>query len=221
MLIRTDEQIKQDVVRELTWDYRVNAADISVNVSNGVVTLTGSVPSYTARNFATSDAWGIAGVKSVNNLLTVTFPTTVTVPTDTEIKSNVESTLTWNASVDSTAIDVSVTNGTVTLEGTVDEYWQRWKAEDLVSDLSGVITVENHLTVVPTESYVDKDIAEDIEAALERNLYVDAENVTVKVENGAVTLTGTLPTYNARRRAYSAAANTLGVVEVNNNIVVA
>jgi osmotically-inducible protein OsmY len=219
--MRTDEQIKQDVVRELTWDYRVNAADVSVSVSNGVVTLTGSVPSYTARNFATSDAWGIAGVKKVNNLLTVTFPTTVTVPTDAEIQSNVESTLTWSASVDSTAIDVSVTNGTVTLEGTVDEYWQRWKAEDLVSDLTGVITVENHLTVVPTESYVDQDIAQDIEAALARNLYINAEDVTVKVEDGVATLTGTLPSYYARQRAYSAAANTLGVVEVNNNIVVA
>lgn len=221
MLVRTDERIEQDIVQELTWDYRVNAADINVSVTNGVATLTGSVPSYTQRNFATSDAWGIAGVTDVNNLLTVRYPTAVTVPTDTEIKSNVQSTLTWNAAVDSTDIEVSVANGTVTLEGTVPEYWQRWRAGDLAADLSGVITVENHLTVVPTKSYVDRDVAEDIEAALSRNVYVEAEKVTVKVENGVVTLTGTLPTYHARRQAYNAAANTLGVIEVNNDIVVA
>jgi osmotically-inducible protein OsmY len=221
MLIRTDEQIKQDVVKELMWDYRVNAADISVNVSNGVVTLTGSVPSYTERNFATSDAWGIAGVKDVNNMLTVSFPATVTVPSDAQIESSIDSTLTWNPDVNSVNIDAAVVNGTVTLEGTVENYWQKWKAEDLVSDLSGVIAVENHLTVVPTEDFVDQDIAEDIEAALERNLYVESESVTVKVENGEATLTGTLPSDYARQRAYSAAANTLGVVNVNNNIVVA
>ncbi len=221
MLIRTDEQIKQDVVKELMWDYRVNAADISVNVSNGVVTLTGTVPSYTARNFATSDAWGIAGVKDVNNLLAVSFPATITVPSDAQIESSVDSTLTWNPDINSLNIDAAVVNGTVTLEGTVDNYWQKWKAEDLVSDLSGVITVENHLTVVPTEDFVDQDIAEDIEAALERNLYVESERVTVRVEDGEVSLTGTLPSDYARQRAYSAAANTLGVVNVNNNIVVA
>jgi osmotically-inducible protein OsmY len=221
MLTRTDQQIKRDIVTELKWDHRVDASDISVNVANGVVTLTGSVPSYTARNFATSDAWGIAGVKRVNNLLTVTFPAGVTVPTDSQIKSSVDSTLTWNPDINNVNIDITVVKGTVTLEGTVDDYWQKWKAEDLVSDLSGVITVENHLTVVPTEDFVDQDIAEDIEAALERNLYVESEDVTVKVENGEATLTGTLPSYYARQRAYSAAANTLGVVNVNNNIVVA
>ncbi len=221
MLTRTDKQIKRDVVTELTWDYRVDASDIAVTVAEGTVTLTGSVPSYTARNFATSDAWGIAGVKDVNNLLTVSFPATVTVPSDAQIESSIDSTLTWNPDVNSVNIDAAVVNGTVTLEGTVDNYWQKWKAEDLVSDLSGVITVENHLTVVPTEDFVDQDIAEDIEAALERNLYVESESVTVKVENGEATLTGTLLSDYARQRAYSAAANTLGVVNVNNNIVVA
>jgi osmotically-inducible protein OsmY len=186
-----------------------------------VVTLTGRIPSYTARNFATADAWGIAGVKGVDNLLRVTYPATVTMPTDVQIETSVTRTLTWNPDVDSLNIDVAVVNGTVTLEGTVDSYWQRWKAEDLVSDLSGVVAVENHLTVVPGEDFVDQDIAQEIEAALERNLYVASEDVTVKVENGAVTLTGTVPSHYARQRAYNAAANTRGVVDVRNDIVMA
>jgi osmotically-inducible protein OsmY len=67
---------------------------------------------------------------------------------------------------------------------------------------------------------VDKDIAQDIESALERNQYVDAENVTVKVEDGKVTLTGTVSSYYARGTAYDAAAFTLGVLQVDNHIVV-
>jgi len=113
-------------------------------------------------------------------------------------------------------IDVTVANGMVTLEGTVEDTWQKWRAEDLVADLSGVILVENHLTVVPTESFVDQDIAEDIESALERNLYVVADDVTVEVENGTVTLSGTVTSWAARRAAYEAALYTTGVVDVRN-----
>jgi osmotically-inducible protein OsmY len=219
--IKTDAQIEQDIRQELIWDDRVDDLDIEVSVVNGVATLTGTVPNYTQRSLAAMDAWKIDGVKNVTNLLDVTYPTTVTVPTDAEIKGNAESTLIWNSTVDSTDIDVSVTNGTVTLEGSVPTYWQHRLAEDLVAGLTGVVMVENHLTVVPTEDFEDEVIAQDVEDALERNLYVVAENITVEVSDGTVTLTGTVPTYNARAEAFNAAASTPGVVMVHNNTVVA
>ena len=220
MTVRTDTEIEQLVRQELIWDDRVDSTGITVNVLNGVVTLTGTVPSYSQLSLASADAWKIEGVRDVDNLLTVSIPETITVPSDAQTETNVENMLRWNATVDSVDIEVSVTNGTVTLEGTVDDYWQMWRAEDLVSDMSGVILVENHLTVVPTDSFVDQDIAEDIESALERNLYVVAEDVAVEVENGIVTLTGRVPTYHVRSEAYNAARNTVGVVEVHNNITV-
>jgi len=219
-MIRTDEAIKRDLIDELYWDYRVDASNVKAEVSDGKVTLSGTVPSYSARSAAVTAAWGIDGVNEVTNLLTVQFPPTFVVPTDAEIKTSADRTLAWNPDVYSTDIDVTVTGGVVRLEGTVDDYWKRWKAEDLVSNLKGVIDVENHLTVVPSKSFLDKDIAKDIEAALERNLYVDAEKVTVEVEDGNVTLTGTLPSYYARSRAYDAAAFTPGVLKVDNHIVV-
>jgi osmotically-inducible protein OsmY len=157
----------------------------------------------------------------VTNLLTVRFPPTYVVPTDTEIKTSAERTLAWNPDVYSADIDVTVSGGVVRLEGTVDAYWKRWKAEDLVSNLNGVVDVENHLAVVPSESFLDKDIAQDIEAALERNQYVNAENVTVKVEDGKVTLTGTVSSYYARGKAYDVAVFTPGVLTANNHIAVA
>jgi osmotically-inducible protein OsmY len=219
-MIRTDEEIKRDLIDELFWDYRVDASNVKAVVSDGKVTLTGTVPSYLARNAAVTAAWGIDGVNEVTNLLTVRFPPALVVPTDAEIKISAERTLTWNPDVYSADIDVTVTGGVVKLEGTVDAYWKRWKAEDLVSGLRGVVDVENHLAVVPSKSFLDKDIAREIEAALERSLYINAEKVTVKVEDGEATLTGTVPTYYARGRAYDAAAFTSGVLEVNNYIVV-
>jgi osmotically-inducible protein OsmY len=219
-MIRTGEEIKRDLVDELYWDHRVDASDVKAEVSQGKVTLTGTVPSYSARSAAANDAWGIDGVDEVTNLLSVRFPPTYAIPTDAEIETSVDRTLAWNPDVHSVDIDVAVTGGVVRLEGTVDAYWQQRKAEDLISNLRGVVDVENHLAVVPSESFLDKDIAKDIEAALERNLYVDAEDVTVKVEHGNVTLTGTVPSHYARGRAYDAAAFTPGVLKVDNHIVV-
>ena len=220
VMIRTDEEIKRDLIDELYWDYRVDASGVKAEVSNGKVTLTGTVPSYSARNAAATAAWGIDGVSEVINLLSVRFPPTYAIPTDAEITTSAERALAWNPDVYSEDINVTVSGGVVRLEGIVDAYWKRWKAEDLVSNLRGVVEVENHLAVVPSESFLDKDIARDIEAALERSFYVEAEDVTVKVEEGNVTLTGTVPSYYARGRAYEAAALTPGVLEVDNHIVV-
>ena len=186
----------------------------------GEVTLTGAVSNLTARNAATADAWEIAGVKRVLNLLTVRFPPAFAVPSDETIEDSVQVTLSCHPDVYSEAIDVSVTGGVVTLEGTVNAYWKRWKAENLVSDLSGVRDIENRLTVVPTESRLDQQVAEEIEAALVRNLHIDPDRVTVKVENGRVRLTGSVETYYGRARAYEAAANTAGVIEIDNDVVV-
>jgi len=219
-MVQTDQKIKKDIVDQLYGDYRVDVAEVQVEVHGREVTLTGVVPNLTARNAATADAWEIAGVKRVINLLTVRFPPTFTVPSDESIEDSARMTLAWNPAVYSEAIDVSVTGGVVKLEGTVDTYWKRWKTENLVSNLSGVREVENHLTVVPTESRLDRQIAEEIQAALVRNLYIDPDRVTVKVEHGKVRLTGSVETYYGRARAYEAAANTAGVIEINNDVVV-
>jgi osmotically-inducible protein OsmY len=219
-MIRTDQAIKKALIDELYWDHRVDASDVKAEVSNGKVTLTGTVPSYSARTAAANAAWAIDGVSVVTNLLSVRFPPAFSVPTDAEIKTSAGSTLAWNPEVYSADIDVTVTDGVVRLEGTVDAYWKQWKAEDLVSNLRGVTEVENYLAVVPSDSFVDKDIARSIEAAFQRSMYVNAEDVTVKVENGKVTLTGTVSSYHARGRAYEVAALSSGVIAVDNHIVV-
>jgi osmotically-inducible protein OsmY len=219
-MIRSDEQIKLDVVDHLSSDPSVDASEVRVDVSAGGVTLSGTVPMYTARAAATAAAWEIVGVKEVNNLLTVRFPATFAVPADKEIQDSASMTLTWNPDIDDTDIDISVRGGVIEVQGAVDAYWKRWKVENLVSGLAGVMGIENHLTVVPSEKRVDKDIATDIEAALERSLYVNAEDVTVRVQQGEVRLTGSTLTYYGRMRAYEAAANTPGVIDVDNDIVV-
>lgn len=52
-------------------DSTLKGLDISVETQQGVVTLTGSVQSDSAKELATTIAQGVDGVKSVNNQLTV------------------------------------------------------------------------------------------------------------------------------------------------------
>lgn len=219
--MRVDESIKKSVVDQLVSDDRLNAAHIQVTVDRGDVKLEGTVPSFGARAAATTDSWGVRGVTSVSNDLHVRFPRGYTAPTDVELMTAAREALTWSSQIDSASIQLGVDDGVVELDGTVDAYWKRIKVENLVAELRGVVEVNNRLVVVPRGTIVDTSIAAKIAAALDRSALVDAESVTVSVDRGIVTLSGQVPSWTARLAAYEAAANTLGVINVNNSIRVA
>lgn len=216
--MKTDEQIKVDIGNHLKWDARIDASDIRVTVDDGTVKLKGHVPSTTARAAASEDAHKVGGVLSVDNNLDVQFPESKTVPSDEDIQFNVKTNFSCDSDLNSYKIDVSVEDGWVTLEGTVDALWEKAMAKNEAMDVHGVIGVTNTLAVVPTEDYRDEDIAEDIVNALERNVHVTASDIDVKVENGEVTLKGTVDTLQERNHAFDAVRHTDGVVSVDNEI---
>lgn len=219
-LARTDEEVKTSVVNELNWDTLVDASKVMVQVNNGIVTLTGTVPTNRARSAAGTDALSVLGVLEVENLLTVELPSVPAMPSDETIRSNAEDTLEWNAVVDAANIGVAVDGGVVTLTGTVPTHWEKTEAEEIVGVLRGVILVKNDLAVVPTEDVSDEIIAEEVVDALERNVLVDAEKVDVSVSRGTVTLQGEVPSGAARIAAFRAASRTAGVLFVQNNLKV-
>lgn len=212
---RNDEQIKKDVVDQLYWDNTVDASQIKVTVANGVVTLEGGVPSYTSRAAAYADALNVAGVQQVVDTMHVEYPA---VSADDELEAACQNILALNPDIDETNIDVEVERGVVTLRGIVDAYWKRAYGEELIAKVKGVVLVVNNLAVVPTRATVDEDIANDIVAALNRSMLVDSSHVDVKVEDGRVTLTGTVPSWPARMTARNIAARTFGVVDVMDNL---
>lgn len=213
------EKIKKEVVEQLYWDSRVEASEIEVEVRGNTVILKGVIPSYNAKNAASSDAWAINGVKEVDNQIEVKYPPSVTAPTDEQIESDIEKTLEINLDIDSKDIDVGAAAGIVQLDGTVDAYWKKTRAETIASGITGVLDIENNLKVVPTKSH-DKKIAKEIIASLKRNVRVDADNVDVKVEGGKVTLSGTVFGRSAYRAVLNAAKFTSGVVEIEDNLII-
>jgi osmotically-inducible protein OsmY len=214
VIMRDDETIKKRVVDQLYWDNRIDSSNVKVEVSDAVVTLSGTLPTLFLSMLAVEDAEDVAGVRHVKNYLKVKMPETLEVPTDEEIKMVVESMLRWNPNIVSTDIDISVVMGQVILEGSVPTYWEKMKAEKMALEAAGAIMVTNKLSVVTSGKSTDKKIAEDIVAALDRHAYFDVEWVDVKVEDGHVTLSGTVPDYRAYRTAYNVSAYTCGVLDI-------
>jgi osmotically-inducible protein OsmY len=213
-----DEQIKKAVVDMLYWDNRVDASDIHVEVKDGIVALTGSVPSYGVKEAALFAAWKVPGVKKVDNNSFVKFPATAKLLSDSQIKESIEKQLTWNDSTSNENIQVRVKKGEVTLEGHVDAYWKTFRAQQLASDVTGVIDIENKLTVVPTAAVTDQVIATEVINAIDRSYAVNMDDVEVKVNDGIVTISGELPNRAAYEAALECTYNTFGVKNVEDRL---
>ena len=216
---RDDEVIKKDIVDELYWDNRIDAAKVKVTVRAGAVTLAGEVPTYGDLAAARAAAWSMAGVTKVTDDLTVSYAAPPPVPSDDDIATHVNDLLKWDPAIEETDIDVIVANGVVTLEGSVNAHWKRWFAEEKLTGVRGVIDIENKLAVVPTEQISDELVAEDVVAALDRDVRVNAEDVEVEVNDGIVVLSGSVPTATARAAAGRDASLTSGVTNVKNELL--
>ncbi|WP_045217132.1 BON domain-containing protein [Desulfonatronovibrio magnus] len=215
-----DEEIKNSIVDAIYRDPRINASDVSVEVDNGKVTLSGQVPTYFSFTATHSNALQIPGVVSVDNRLIVSYPPGVTIPAASELLSFVEDKLDRNPDIDIQDKEIKVTGGNVTLRGTVDAYWKKDYAETLVASEPGVLTITNNLAIVPDKDYLDQDVANGVSLSLESNPLVSSEDIDVRVQNGKVTLTGTVPSWPVWEAAHNSAVLTPGVRGVENLIVV-
>lgn len=68
---RSDEQIREEVCERLTLDHDVDASEIEVHVTAGVVTLEGTVHERHAKRLAEDISELVRGVKDVQNNLRV------------------------------------------------------------------------------------------------------------------------------------------------------
>jgi osmotically-inducible protein OsmY len=214
--VKTDRELQIDVLDELKWEPGVEATDIGATVKDGVVTLTGTVDSYTEKWAAESAVKRVSGVKALAEELQVKLPGS-SERTDADIAGAAENALEWDTSVPE-GIKVTVENGFLTLEGEVDWQYQKEAAEDAVGCLMGVKGVSNLITVKPSAEPIG--IKEKIEAAFKRSAILDAEDINVQADGGKVTLTGCVGSWAEYDAAESAAWAAPGVCEVNNLISV-
>lgn len=213
--IKSEDEIEQAIEDALVYNPQVLSFNVEAEATGSLVTLRGKVRNLKAKRSAAQTARNTVGVTSVINRLKVRPEDDLT---DAEIASNVRDALLRDPLVDRYQVVVTADDGKVTLNGTVDTYFEKGTADDVASRAKGVTTVKNNLEVdygdaltydpYLDENYIydydwydyqpsytfetDAEIKDDISDEMWWSPFVDEDEVTVSVENGVATLTGTV-----------------------------
>jgi osmotically-inducible protein OsmY len=199
------------------------------------------VDNLASKRAAAQDARNIIGVWRVKNRLRAQ-PSEL--PSDSGIAAAVRDALLRDPFVERYEITPTANQGQVTLTGMVDTYFEKARAEDVVSQLEGVVDVNNNLTVADQniltyDPYIDEtytydyswydyrtnttvsdwEIRQDIIDKLQWSPYIDSEQVTVAVENGIAILAGTVDTWSERSAATEHALQG-GAIRVINKLTI-
>jgi osmotically-inducible protein OsmY len=147
--VLTNTPLEDAVIENMDHDPRLpDSAEIAVSVVDGVVTLRGTVESFSQRRAAVDDAKQIEGVYEVDDQLKVNL-VGADRREDDEIRGVALQALIWDTEVPSDALDVHVEDGWITLKGDVSFQFQSDAAYDDVSSLYGVYGVTNEIKVNP------------------------------------------------------------------------
>ena len=248
-------------------DREIKATDINVSARDGVVTLKGRVQNEPMRSLAVAIAQNTDGVKQVVDQLFVMVAAPVavadpangatagavattgravserTLPTDdARITSGIQAKYFLDDKIKGRRIDVTSSNGIVTLHGEVGSDDERAQALLLARSAEGVQRVEDNLTVVieqhseappspaltaapgavaqpPAAAKVDDTaMTTRLQTKLSSDGLVKGADIQVTAKNGVILLEGTVPTRAAKQRALTLAGEAEGVTQVVDRI---
>lgn len=141
---------------------------------------------------------------------------------NSELQTDVQNAIKWEPLLNAAEIGVTAKDGVISLTGIVDSYVKKMEAENAAKKVIGVkALVENIEVKFPNSwSKTDAEIANEVLKALASNYSFPNDKVTVKVEDGWVTLEGELPWNYQKEEAKGCINYLMGVKGVTNNIVV-
>ena len=139
----SDDQIAKRALDIIAWDSTIPKDRVQVKVQGGFVTLTGQVDWHYQRTDAEYAVRKLEGIKGLSNEIKVKPRVQAS-----DVKHRIESALKRNAEWEAGSIKVSVLDGRVTLDGKVKALYERDLAERTAWSAPGVISVEDHISIV-------------------------------------------------------------------------
>lgn len=232
---RTDDEIKSEIKQTLLMDSRIADKMVNVTVTNGKVKLSGSVGSLKEKKLAIQKAHvtGVSSVKAENLEVRPEIDEQMFVNeafeqlTNAEIKEAILRTLKYDPRVPEEKIEVSISDKTAILSGTVKNLNSKIAAGKDARNTAGItevvnnINVEYTLVVQPEIPTSDEAIQGRIIEAINRNPYIEGTDFTISVNDGEVTLGGTVSSDFEKGELSRLIQDVKGVVAIENNVSIA
>ena len=194
----TDSGITSAVERGLIFEKGVFPSSVDVSTSEGIVTLSGAVSNLLAKDRAVKIAESIRGVRGAIDRITVT---PVARP-DADIRKDILAALRQDPATATYKVEVSVKNAIATLSGTVGSYTEEQLAARIAKGVKGTKEIHNDLRITYLAKRTDLQIAADVTARLQWDIWLNGDQIASAVKDGKVTLTGTIGSALGRSRAF-------------------
>ena len=223
---RWDTDISNAVLRRILNSAVIRSQGLIVTCKDGVVTLSGTVSSYSEEQQAGLLASEVRGVKQVTNNIVTKWNST---RSDLEIKNDAVAAIGRNVYLVGLPITVAVQDGIVSLSGVVGNAYEKDHAFDAVRWISNVTGVKNGLTVqwydnhgVKAETTTPSDdvITQAMRKSLDQDSRLVASQIGIRTSFGEVTLDGSVYGQYEKGIAEQDAKNIVGVGWVRNNLSV-
>lgn len=224
----SDRRLEADVKDALLSDPATDLYEIKVSVSDGAVTLSGEVGSWQEKKLAGIVAKSIKGARAVQNDIVYKIDET---RSDEEIRVAAEQAIWWDSLVDAAKVTVTVRDGLLSLGGVVGSLSEKNRIIEHAY-LAGASEVKSaNLVVSWRQSNDDKERTQnpsptdqEIHSAVRDVLFHDPRvspfRIIIRVDQGVITLRGTVDNMKAKHAASRSTENTVGVVQVINRLKV-
>jgi osmotically-inducible protein OsmY len=205
-------------VGQIGEDPLLHGTDIEVSVKGGIVTFNGRIRSLPEKWAAERAAQRVPGVSAIVDETVMNLPGEAE-RNDTDIARAAVERLAAITEFPHEKLNVLVRNGFITLEGEVRYFYQKIALVRALSSLIGVRGIYSQLDVKPPVGTVV--VKREIEKALQDVEQMDAQRISVAVEDNHVVLRGDVKTWREHEAAREAASKIIGVTDVQNEIQVA